>query len=96
MAVVHCDACLCIDERNAKTALVTQSGVVSGYILQSFFVHFSKKKSNDNLASSSTSNLSTLIFFDEEFKRGTLKEEIRHELGIFRFTRYHSASRHVV
>ena len=88
MAVVHCDACLCIDERNAKTALVTQSGVVSGYILQSFFVHFSKKKSNDNL--------STLIFFDEEFKRGTLKEEIRHELGIFRFTRYHSASRHVV
>ena len=88
MAVVHSDACLCIDERNAKTALVTQSGVVSGYILQSFFVHFSKKKSNDNL--------STLIFFDEEFKRGTLKEEIRHELGIFRFTRYHSASRHVV
>ena len=88
MAVVHCDACLCIDERNAETALVTQSGVVSGYILQSFFVHFSKKKSNDNL--------STLIFFDEEFKRGTLKEEIRHELGIFRFTRYHSASRHVV
>ena len=88
MAVVHSDACLCIDERNAKTALVTQSGVVSGYILQSFFVHFSKKKSNDNL--------STLIFFDKEFKRGTLKEEIRHELGIFRFTRYHSASRHVV
>ena len=88
MAVVHSDACLCIDERNAKTALVTQSGVVSGYILQSFFVHFSKKKSNDNL--------SILIFFDEEFKRGTLKEEIRHELGIFRFTRYHSASRHVV
>ena len=88
MAVVHSDACLCIDERNAKTALVTQSGVVSGYILQSFFVHFSKKKSNDNL--------STLIFFDEKFKRGTLKEEIRHELGIFRFTRYHSANRHVV